>query len=124
MSEQLIKNIEHSAVHNLESLIDYKPGKVASLTLSQKKSVGMTLFAIDKGEGLNTHSAPGDAFAQILEGTVEITIADEKYTLTGGQSVVMPANIPHALKAVEPFKFLLVLIKPEPKPKPQAQSSK
>ena len=114
MSEQLIKNIEFSAIHTLASLIDYKAGKVASLTLTQKKTAGMTLFAIDKGEGLNTHSAPGDALVQILEGTVEITIADEKFTLHTGQSIVMPANIPHALKAVEAFKFLLVLINPEP----------
>ena len=113
MSEPLIKNIEHAAIHEIENLIDYKPGKVASLTLSQKKTVGMTLFAVDKGEGLNTHSAAGDAFAQILEGVVEITIADELFTLSAGQTIVMPANIPHALKAIEPFKFLLTVVKPE-----------
>ena len=116
MNEQLIKNIKHATIHNMENLIDYKPGKVASLTLTQKKTVGMTLFAIDKGEGLNTHSAAGDAFAQVLEGVVEITIADEIFTLNAGQSIVMPANIPHALKAIEAFKFLLVVVKPEPNP--------
>jgi len=119
MSEQLIKNIEHAIIHKMEELIDYKPGKVASLTLSQKKNVGMTLFAIDKGEGLNTHSAAGDAFAQVLEGVAEITIDGEVFRLSGGESIVMPANIPHALKAIEPFKFLLVVVKPELKLVPQ-----
>lgn len=120
MSEQLIKNIEHATIHKMEELIDYKPGKVASLTLSQKKTVGMTLFAIDKGEGLNTHSAAGDAFVQVLEGVVEIIIDGEAFTLSGGDSIVLPANIPHGLKAIEAFKFLLVVVKPELKLAPQA----
>jgi len=113
MNEQLIKNIKHATIYKMKNLIDYKPGKVASLTLSQKKTVGITLFAIDKGEGLNTHSAGGDAFAQVLEGVVEITIDGEVFTLSEGESIVMPANISHALKAIEPFKFLLTVVKPE-----------
>lgn len=115
MTEQLIANIEHSRVHALADLVDYQPGKVASLTLAQRSGVGLTLFAIDKGEGLGTHSAPGDALVQILDGAAEITIDGVSNIVTAGQAVVMPAEIPHALKAIEPFKFLLTVVKNEEK---------
>ena len=73
----------------------------------------MILFAVDKGEGLRPHSAPGDAFAYLLEGIAEITVDGQAQMVTAGQVIVMPANITHALHAVERFKFLLVLVKPE-----------
>lgn len=115
MAGALITNIEHAKVANLAELVAYQPGKVASLTLTQKNGVGLTLFAIDKGEGLSTHSAPGDALVQVLDGAVEITIDGVPQTLTAGESIVMPAEIPHALKAIEPFKFLLTVVKIEEK---------
>lgn len=111
--EQLIRHIEHSHVYNLAEIVAYKPGKVASLALAQRKGVGLTLFAIDKGEGLNTHSAPGDALTTILEGKVEITIDGKPYVAEAGQAVVLPAGIPHSLKALEPFKMLLTVVKQE-----------
>ncbi len=109
--EPLIKHIDHSKVYDLANMVTYEKGRVASLTLAQQPGVGVTLFAIDKGEGLNTHSAPGDAMAYILDGQVEITIDKEKYVLEAGQMVVMPAKVPHSLSALQPFKMLLVLIK-------------
>ncbi len=109
--EPLVKHIDHSTVYDLADMVAYEKGKVASLTLSQQPGVGVTLFAIDEGEGLNTHSAPGDAMAYILDGQVEITIDKEKYQLEAGQMVVMPAKVPHSLAALKPFKMLLVLIK-------------
>jgi quercetin dioxygenase-like cupin family protein len=115
MAEQLITNIQHSSVCVLADLVEYRAGKVASLTLAQKDGVGMTLFAIDKGEGLSPHSAPADALVQVLDGTVEITIDGVPQTLTAGQAIVMPAETPHALKAIEPFKFLLTVVKIEDK---------
>lgn len=115
MTEQLIANIEHSRVHALADLVDYQPGKVASLTLAQRSGVGLTLFAIDQGEGLGTHSAPGDALVQILDGAAEVTIDGKAHILRTGQAIVMPAEIPHALKAIEPFKFLLTVVKNEEK---------
>ncbi len=115
MTEQLITNIEHSTLYTLADLVEYQPGKVASLALANKKGVGLTLFAIDKGEGLSTHSAPGDALAQILEGSVEITIDGVPQIVKAGQAIIMPAEIPHALKAIEPFKFLLTVVKDEEK---------
>ena len=115
MTEQLIANIDHARVHALADLVDYQPGKVASLTLAQRSGVGLTLFAIDQGEGLGTHSAPGDALVQILDGAAEITIDGVPEIVKAGQAIVMPAEIPHALKAIEPFKFLLIVVKNEEK---------
>ncbi len=81
------------------------------MALTQQPGVGVTLFAIDEGEGLSTHSAPGDAMTYILDGQVEITIDQEKYKLDAWQMVVMPTKIPHSFNALKPFKMLLVLIK-------------
>ncbi|PID77860.1 MAG: cupin [Deltaproteobacteria bacterium] len=107
----LIKNIKHSKIYELADIVEYEKGKVASMTLSQNPGVGVTLFAIDQGEGLNTHSAPGDAMAYILDGQVEIIIDNEKYVLEAGQMIVMPEGLPHSLKALRPFKMMLVLVK-------------
>ncbi len=107
----LIKHIEHATVYELADIVAYEKGKVASLTLTQQKGVGITLFAIDQGEGLSTHSAPGDAMAYILDGKVEITIDGQPHLAEAGQVVVMPARVPHALTAIQPFKMLLVVVK-------------
>lgn len=115
MSQDLIKHLEHSKILTLANEIRYKPGKVASLTLTQKQAVGMTLFAIDVGESLSTHSASGDAMVQVLEGKVEITINGQSQILETGQTIIMPAEIPHALRAITAFKFLLTVIKMEDK---------
>ncbi|WP_425060065.1 hypothetical protein SCACP_07130 [Sporomusa carbonis] len=110
MEKRFIKNIEFSKALDMAGLVDYQPGKVVSLTLSQNKTVSITLFAFAQGEAISPHSAPGDAMVYILDGRAEITIGNEKITATTGQVVVMPANIPHGLDAVDNFKMLLVLI--------------
>lgn len=71
----------------------------------------ITLFAFDEGEGLSEHKTPYDAFVTIVEGESKIRIADEEYSLKAGDSIVLPANIPHAVDAVTQFKLLLVMIK-------------
>ena len=103
--EQLIKNLDHATVLPLAEQVTYEAGKVVSLTLAQRPGVGMTLFAFDAGEGVSTHAAPGDALVFVLEGEAEITI------VTGGNAIVMPAGIPHAVKAIKPFKMLLTVVK-------------
>lgn len=108
---ELIKNIEHSTAFELINLVEYQKGKVASLTLAQKPGVGVTVLAIDEGEGLSTHSAPGDAMATILEGEAEITIDGKIFPTKAGQGIVMPAGIPHAVKAITKFKMLLTVVK-------------
>ncbi|WP_027180516.1 cupin domain-containing protein [Maridesulfovibrio bastinii] len=106
-----IKNIPHSEIVKLAKLVQYQEGQVVSRTISQNQSVTITLFAFDKGEGLSGHSAPGDALVQIFEGQATITIDDKDYVLSSGESIVMPAGIPHALEASEKFKMLLLLVK-------------
>lgn len=109
--EQLIKNIDHSTPFELMNLVEYEKGKVTSLTFAQKSEVGLTLFAIDEGERLSTHSAPGDAMAIILEGEAEITIDGEVFIAKAGQGIVMPAEIPHSVKAITKFKMFLSVVK-------------
>ncbi|MFA7621616.1 MAG: cupin domain-containing protein [Aminobacteriaceae bacterium] len=110
--EIYLKNIPHSTVLALDSLVEYESGKVVSLTLVQRKELGITLFAIDKGEKIGGHAANGDAMVQVLDGSAEITIGETVHTVTAGSSIVMPANIRHALSAVEAFKMLLIVVKP------------
>ena len=109
--EALIKNVPHAQPFALSQQVDYQPGKVVSLTLAQQPGVGATLFAFDAGEAISTHAAPGDAMATILEGTAQITIDGVPHTLSGGEAIVMPAGIPHAVKAVTAFKMYLVVVK-------------
>lgn len=118
MQEKYLKNVPFEEVLKLKDLIDYSEGRVSSKTLVQRSDLSITLFAFDKGEGLSTHSAPGDAMVYIIEGSVEIKIGeDTKVVLSEGNTTVMPANIPHALEAIEKFKMMLIVVKPEKKNK-------
>lgn len=107
----LIKNIIFSEPHVLVDLVDYGEGRVVSRTLSQNKGMTMTLFAFDTGEGLSTHSAPGDAMVQVLDGEAEINIGGKEIVVRTGEMVVMPADVPHSLDAKVPFKMLLTVVK-------------
>ena len=93
--------------------INYQSGSVVSKSLLAKKTGNITLFAFDKGEGLSEHTAPFDAFVHILDGVADISISERKYLLKSGEVILMPANEPHSLKAIEPFKMLLIMIKSE-----------
>ncbi|SKA96723.1 Cupin domain protein [Caloramator quimbayensis] len=108
--QNFLKNIDFAKVLDLESLVDYGEGKVISRTLCQGKPLSITLFAFDKGEEVSTHSAPGDAMVYVIDGTCEVTIGGEKFLLNKGQTIVMPANIPHAVYAKERFKMLLTVV--------------
>ena len=111
MIRRFIKNIDFSKALDLAGLVDYQPGRVVSLTLVQNDALSMTLFAFAKGEGVSTHSAPGDAMVYIIDGQAEITIGGEKLAAAAGQTVVMPADVPHGLEATDSFKMLLILVK-------------
>ena len=106
-----IKNIEHSTPLVLKDIVQYEKGKVSSLTLAQKPTVGITLFAFDEDEGVSTHAAPGDAMVVILDGEAEITIDGKSSRLKAGECIVMPANTPHAVKSITQFKMLLTVVK-------------
>jgi len=100
-----------SQVRTLAALADYQAGAVVSRQVIAKPTGTVTLFAFDKGEGLSEHTAPFDALVQVLDGEVEITISKKPFRLAAGDAIIMPANEPHALKALERFKMLLVMIK-------------
>ena len=101
----------HKKVIDLAKSIAYQEGSVVSRTLIDKKTGTITLFAFDKGQGLSEHTAPFDAFVQIVEGEAEIIISGERFQVSQGQAIIMPANEPHALKATEQFKMALVMIR-------------
>jgi quercetin dioxygenase-like cupin family protein len=95
----------------LKDLVDYQPGSVVSRILAKTKGGTVTLFSFDAGQGLSEHSAPFDALVQILDGDVELTIGGKAVRAVSGQAVVMPANVPHAVQAVTPFKMLLTMLR-------------
>ena len=96
----------------LKNLVNYAEGQVVSKTLIQNDGLGITLFAFSKGEGISTHESKGDAIVTALDGKGEITIDDKVYTLQSGETIVMPANHPHAVYGVENFKMMLVVAFP------------
>ncbi|MCP4650183.1 MAG: cupin domain-containing protein [PVC group bacterium] len=102
---------QENYVNNLEGLIDYQAGAVVSKTLIKKETGTVTVFAFDKDQGLSEHTAPFDAMVNIIDGQAEITIDGSPMTVNAGEMVIMPANKPHALKAIEKFKMMLTMIK-------------
>lgn len=92
-------------------LVQYQPGTVVSRTLIKKPAGTVTLFAFDAGEGLSEHTAPYDALVFLLEGEAEIVIGGAPHRVRGGQMLGLPAGVPHALRAVEPFKMVLVMVR-------------
>ncbi len=115
MSAQYLKNIEFEKELELSSLVQYQEGQVVSRTLAQNPAVSITLFSFDQGEEISTHSSDGDAMVTVLEGDAQITIGGQVHSVTQGQTIVMPAGIPHAVAAEKPFKMLLTVIFPYPR---------
>lgn len=112
VAEELIKNVEKEQVFALAGLVDVEEGQVVSRTLSQMPGCKITLFAIDADEGMASHAAGGDALVTVLEGTGEITINGAPHQLGAGESIVIPAGAPHAVRGVTAFKMLLVVVLP------------
>ncbi len=103
--------MQTSEKFNLAQAVDYSDGSVVSKTITKKDTGTITLFAFDKDQGLSEHSAPFDAMVNVIDGNADIIIDGKSHLLQKGESIIMPANIPHALKAVERFKMLLIMIK-------------
>lgn len=101
---------EHNAV-SLKENIHYSDNSIVSKTIVEKKTGTVTLFAFDKGQKLSEHTAPFDALVNVLDGEAEIIIGGEKVPVSEGEYVIMPANIPHAVNAVKPFKMMLIMIR-------------
>ncbi len=96
---------------NLSNLLKYQIDAVVSQEIVKKDTGTVTLFAFDKGQGLSEHTAPFDALVYVVDGRTEITISGKPSIVKKGEIIIMPANKPHALKAIQKFKMLLVMIK-------------
>ncbi len=99
------------SVFRLEELIEYQKGAIVSRTLVDKDSGTLTVFAFDEGQSLSEHTAPFHAFIQVLDGSSRVTIDGKPYELKKGESIIMPADIPHAVEALARFKMLLTMIR-------------
>ncbi|MFB6291479.1 MAG: cupin domain-containing protein [Candidatus Bipolaricaulia bacterium] len=113
MSEKDKNKLEEikEEVIELNDLVKYQPGAVVSRTLVDKNTVTLTLFAFDKGQTLSEHTSPHSAILQVLEGATRVTIDGKGYELQAGESIIMPANVPHGVDAVENFKMFLIMVK-------------
>ena len=96
---------------NLMNLINYQDNSTVSKEIIKKDTGTATLFAFDKGQGLSEHTAPFDALVYNFDGKAEVIIEGKPHSLGAGEIIIMPANKPHALKAIERFKMLLVMVK-------------
>jgi len=100
-----------SEVFSFSNSVDYADGAIVSKTVLKKETGNISLFAFAKGEALSEHTAPFDALIDVVDGRGEIIIGGKSFFPEAGQSIIMPANIPHAIKAVEKFKMVLTMIK-------------
>ncbi len=104
------KNIDKKAKLELRDQLTYQQGQVVSKTLIQNDAVSVTLFAFEKDEEISTHESGGDAMVTVLEGTGRFTIEGDAFILHEGETIIMPANKPHAVYGEERFKMLLTVV--------------
>jgi quercetin dioxygenase-like cupin family protein len=100
-----------SEVLSLADMVSYQDAAVVSRQITKTEAGNVTLFAFDKDQGLSEHTAPFDALVHILEGEAQVTLSGKPFDLKTGDAIIMPANEPHALKAVQRFKMLLTMIR-------------
>jgi len=100
-----------SQVLHISEMVNYQEGSVVSRQITKAEAGNVTLFAFDIHQGLSEHTAPFDALVHILEGEAEVTISGRPFQLKMGDAIVMPANEPHALKALQKFKMLLTMVR-------------
>jgi quercetin dioxygenase-like cupin family protein len=102
---------EKSKVFNFQNKVDYAEGGIVSKQVLKTEKGNISLFAFDKGEGLSEHTAPFDAMVQVIEGVARITIGGIDFHVSSGNSIIMPANISHAVHAPEKFKMILTMLR-------------
>ena len=100
-----------SQILHLAEMVEYQEGSVVSRQIIKADAGNITLFAFDTDQGLSEHTAPFDALVHILEGETEVSISGVPYRLSAGDGIILPANEPHALKAIQKFKMLLTMIR-------------
>jgi quercetin dioxygenase-like cupin family protein len=106
-----LNEFKRAEIFSFRDSIEYSDGGIVSKTVLKKETGNISLFSFDKGEALSEHTAPFDAMIQVVDGRGEILIDGKSFFLEEGQSIIMPANIRHAVKAVEKFKMVLTMIK-------------
>ena len=102
---------EKSKVFSFDQSVEYSEGGIVSKTVLKKQTGNISLFSFAKGEALSEHTAPFDAVITVVDGKGEVIIGGKSFILTAGQTIIMPANITHAVNAVEKFKMVLTMIK-------------
>jgi len=107
---EIMKNINKSEVLEVKDLVSYQEGQIVSKTLVQNNAVSITLFAFEKEEEISKQASCGDAFVTVLDGVGRFTIGGVEYMLHAGESIVMPAGVPHAVYGMERFKMQLVVV--------------
>jgi quercetin dioxygenase-like cupin family protein len=100
-----------SEILDLSSLVDYQAGAVVSRQITKTEAGNVTLFAFDEGQELSEHTAPFDALVHVLDGEAEIKISGKPFLLKAGEAIIMPADEPHAVRAVKKIKMLLTMIR-------------
>jgi len=111
MEQKALEKLVGQAIR-LTDLADYQEGSLVSRTIIDKKTGTVTFFAFDEGQGLSEHTAPFDALVYLLEGEADIVISGKPIRLKDGEMVIMPANQPHALRAITSSKMILTMIRP------------
>jgi quercetin dioxygenase-like cupin family protein len=111
MSDKEQVEASSAAVKPLAELVQYQDGSIVSQVLLKNKGGSVTLFAFGQGEGLSEHTAPFEALVLVVDGEAEVEIAGEVYSVRQGETITLPANIPHAVRARTRFKMLLTMIR-------------
>jgi quercetin dioxygenase-like cupin family protein len=109
-SDKKREELKGKVIH-LQELVSYADGAVASRMIISRKAGNITIFSFDENEGLSEHTAPFDAVVTILEGECEVWVAGQTFLMKSGETIIFPANIPHALSAITRFKMSLTMIK-------------
>ncbi|HZM03333.1 MAG TPA: cupin domain-containing protein [Candidatus Saccharimonadales bacterium] len=105
------KGLPDGEIAKAAELVNYQDGAIVSHEIVKKSTGKVTIFAFDEGQGLSEHTAPFDALVHVLEGEAAITVAGQPHCLHGGEMILMPAQQPHALKALKRFKMILTMIR-------------
>lgn len=106
-----INNIDYKKIFSLNDLVAFKD--ISSLSLVDRKSLSMNIISVDKDKEIPTHTSVGDVLVTVIEGKAEITIDENSFELSLGESILIPANAPHSLKSLEAFKVLVIQVKSE-----------
>jgi len=96
---------------SINESINFQEGSVVSREIVNKSTGTVTLFAFDKDQGLSEHTTPYDALIIATDGRAIITVSGTVNEVKAGDYLLMPANNPHSVKALGPFKMILVMIK-------------